>query len=166
MLQFDRFTPEGQRFLQQLQKLQQLEVVVGFHRGEQTALRRTGTGGSSTAETDIDIADVAMWNEFGTVHTPARPFYRDSIAKINEMLPAFWASELKRVMAGGSAEQSFQKLGVLAKGVIQDTILTGNYEPNKDATIARKGSSQPLIDTGRMRQSVNFVVKPIGGGGR
>ena len=36
-------------------------------------------------------------------------------------------------------------------------------EPNAPSTIRKKGSDKPLIDTGRLRQSVNYVIKPKGG---
>ena len=39
----------------------------------------------------------------------------------------------------------------------------GGFAPNAESTIKKKGSDQPLIDTGYMRQSVNYVVKRRGG---
>ena len=67
------------------------------------------------------------------------------------------------VSSGGSAEQALQQIGVVAKGLVQDEIVNGGFAPNAESTIKKKGSKQPLIDTGTMRQSVNFVVKRRGG---
>jgi len=33
------------------------------------------------------------------------------------------------------------------------------WEPDKPATIKRKGSARPLIDTGQLRKSITFVVR-------
>ena len=161
MIKLDRFTPRGQLFLRELAKLETLNVAVGFIAGETVALRRVGKGSKQVEETETDIADVAMWNEYGTDTIPARPFFRDSVKEINSILPAWWKNRLTKIMAGEEAEQSMNELGSMAVGKIQYTILKGSYEPNMPSTIARKGSSHPLIDTGRMRQSVHYVVLPI-----
>lgn len=63
------------------------------------------------------------------------------------------------ISSGGTAEQALNKLGVAAKGLVQEEIVNGGFAPNAESTIAKKGSEQPLIDTGYMRQSVNYVVK-------
>lgn len=57
----------------------------------------------------------------------------------------------------------FSSLGLMAKGLVQDEIVNGDFAPNAESTIQKKGSEQPLIDTGTMRQSVNFVIKRRGG---
>jgi hypothetical protein len=52
------------------------------------------------------------------------------------------------------------KLGVAYEGEMKNTFLVGQFTPNKPATIKRKGSSRPLIDTGHLRQSIiSKVVK-------
>ena len=67
---------------------------------------------------------------------------------------------------GGSsvywAEQILKELGLFQKDLMQNEIITGDFVPNAPSTIRRKGSSKPLIDTGRMRQAVNYVIKPKG----
>ena len=71
----DRITPEGQRFFRELAELKDLEVRVGFQRGD------------ASEEDGTDMCDVAAYNELGTDHIPARPFIRQSVddneSKIN-----------------------------------------------------------------------------------
>lgn len=55
-------TGEGRRFEQMLRELADREVRIGFQHGE------------ATEEDGTDICDIAMWNELGTEHIPARPF--------------------------------------------------------------------------------------------
>ena len=70
--------------------------------------------------------------------------------------------ELKRLAQGASAQDILEKIGVFQKGLIQRKIVDGTFEPNAPSTIRKKGSSRPLIDTGRMRQSVNFIIRRKG----
>lgn len=151
MIKLDYYTPKGRRFLNELGNLRKMEVLVGFLQGE------------NSDDNGVDIAEIATANEYGTAHIPPRPFMRMSISDINDRLPAFWKGELKRVMDGGTAENAMNRLGVMAKGVIQNKITTGGFAANAESTIAKKGSSKPLIETGRMRASVNYLVRKKGG---
>lgn len=60
-----------------------------------------------------------------------------------------------------SAAQAFGALGLVAQGLVQRKIKAGPWEPNAKATIRRKRSSKPLIDTGRMRNSITYRVAGI-----
>lgn len=146
----DRLTPEGKRFFAEIEKMKQLEVHVGFQAGK------------ATEEDGVDVANVAMWNELGTSRAPARPFLRMSADENESKIRAMCAQQLRNVTQGGNAEDSLKQIGVFQKGLIQEKIVTGSFTPNAPATVRKKGSSRPLIDTGRMRQSVNFVVRKKG----
>jgi hypothetical protein len=50
-------------------------------------------------------------------------------------------------------------IGMRVVGDIQDRISDGIPPPNSPITIARKGSSKPLIDSGQLRQSISFEVR-------
>ena len=65
-------------------------------------------------------------------------------------------------MNGIPAEKILKETGVFQVSLIQEKIENGSYEKNADATIERKGSDKPLIDTGRMRQSVHYVIEKKG----
>ena len=63
------------------------------------------------------------------------------------------------VLSGSSVYPEVNRIGLLYKGLIQ-RMIGSNMPPGlKPKTIARKGSSKSLIDTGRMRQSIDFEVK-------
>ena len=65
---------------------------------------------------------------------------------------------------GGTAEQSLKQIGVFGVGLVQEKIESGSYEPNAPSTIRKKKSDKPLIDTGKMRQSVKYVIRKKGSG--
>ena len=148
----ERVTPEGQRFERTLRELAGLEVRIGFQRGK--AREEDGT----------DICDVAAWNELGTSRSPARPFLRQSVENHLDEIAAFLESQKAALVQGADAERILNAVGTFQKGVIQREIIDGDFAPNAPSTIRRKGSSRPLIDTGRMRQSVSYVIRKKGDG--
>ena len=141
---WDRLTPEGEKFFRQIDELQDKEVFVGFQAGKVADDR------------GVDMAQIAMWNELGTSTAPSRPFLRKSVDEN--------AQQLKSITAGGTAEQSLKQIGVFGVGLVQEKIESGSYEPNAPSTIRRKKSDKPLIDTGKMRQSVKYVIRKKGSG--
>lgn len=143
----DRLTPEGKRFFAEIEKLKKVQVRIGFQHGD-------------SVEDGVDLADVAMWNELGTASTPSRPFLRKSVDENADKINSFAKAQLAQMAKGKSAEAVLKAIGVMQKGLVQEKIESGEYEPNAPATIAKKHSDKPLIDSGRMRQSVNFVIKP------
>ena len=68
------------------------------------------------------------------------------------------------LLQGKSAEQVLKEIGIFQKDLIQEKITEGSFTPNAASTVRKKGSNKPLIDTGRMRQSVNYVIKKKGSG--
>lgn len=75
---------------------------------------------------------------------------------------SFLQSQKRALISGASAEQVLKEIGIFQKDLIQDKIESGSFAPNAASTIRQKGSSKPLIDTGRMRQSVDYVIKAKG----
>jgi hypothetical protein len=160
----DKITADGKRFFKQIEELKKLQVRVGYQQGKAKARKRKP--GGTVADSDVDILDIAMWNELGTARAPARPFIRQSADRNKSAIEKFCADRLKKVTQGGTAEQALNAIGAMQKALIQDAISKSKEwaEPDADATVDRKGSDVPLIDTGRMLQSVNYVIVPKGGG--
>ncbi len=144
---FSDLTAEGKRYFQELNKLANLEIQVGFQSGQ------------SKYENGADVAEIAAYNEFGSSSTPPRPFMKQSFENHQSELQAGCDSVNKKLAEGGNAEEALKTLGTFAKGLVQEEIVSGGFAPNAESTVKQKGSSQPLIDTGRMRQSVNFIIK-------
>lgn len=150
---YDRLTPEGKKFYAELEKLKKLRVAIGYQQGQ------------GTSEDGVDMADIAMWNELGTSGAPSRPFLRKSVDENEEKIIVFGQLQAKRLTQGATAQEILTALGAMQKGLVQEKIVDGNYAPNAPSTIRKKGSDKPLIDTGRMRQSVNFVITEKEGSG-
>jgi len=142
-----KLTPEGKKFMAEINKLIESTIHVGFQAGE------------NAYEDGTDLVDVAAYNEFGSSDRPPRPFMKQSFENHEPELKQACAHAYQTVSTGGSAEQALKQLGVFARGLVQEEIVNGDFEPNAPSTIKKKGSEQPLIDTGFMRQNVNYVIK-------
>jgi hypothetical protein len=110
------------------------------------------------------LGEVATWNHYGTSTIPARPFIVGPIdAKQTEI-----RSLIERLVKGISlgkvgADQALDLLGQKLRDTCVSAINAREFEPNAESTIARKGSSTPLVDTGQLKGSITFEVRDSGG---
>jgi hypothetical protein len=124
-------------------------VKVGFLEGA------TYPGGDENA--GLPVAQVAFWNEFGTIKAPPRPFFRNAIAQHSPQWGPALGSALKQGSYG--ARKALTLMGTLIKDQVVQSIVDTNSPPLAPSTVARKGFDKPLIDTGVMQRSVDFVVE-------
>lgn len=145
-IEISNLTKEGKKYFNELKKLSKMEIRVGFQSGK--AKEENGT----------DLVEIAAFNELGSSNVPARPFMKQSFENHEDELQAACSKAIKTVSSGGSAEQALNQLGVTCKALVQMEIRDGKFVPNAESTIKKKKSDKPLIDTGTMRQSVQYVV--------
>ena len=131
-------------------------------KAEQARIKRVRVGVFSTAkyEDGTSVAEVAATNEFGDPDRgiPERPFFRQSVAIMEDELPDVLAGVIDpETMEVGVREGSL--VGAYAADVVQQRIVDLKEPPNSPLTIKIKGSSNPLIDTGHLRQSVTWEVE-------
>lgn len=130
----------------------------------------TGFPGEEQHDDGPTIAQVAAWNEFGVRgpggawRIPPRPFMRLTA----EQRGAEWTRRLTRrlgdVLRGTRDLVSVgSELGQIMRGHVQLQITTLSEPPNAASTLRQKAPrTNPLIDTGQMRQSVRYVVEVDG----
>lgn len=130
------------RIERELKKLMRGVTAVGFFSEDNTA-------------EGLFIASIAFWNEYGTKHIPSRPAIRNWLDSKRRKIAEFKKTLLNQIYDGFSnSDLALKRLGEFAQGEIKQSIINLKLPPNAPATIARKGSSNPLIDTGRMVASV------------
>lgn len=107
----------------------------------------------------VTVADVARWAEHG-IGQPQRRWLGGWIDANRDALLARMREESRAVLAGERTKpEALARLGLWIQGGIQQRIANGIEPPNAESTIARKGSSTPLIDKGQLRSSIaNRVV--------
>ncbi len=120
---------------------------------------------------DITNARLAGVHEFGaqiaigkaTVVVPERSFMRSTFDDNRDRYERAVIKLGRSVLAGAiTIEGALRILGERAASDIKRTIEKGIDPPNAESTIARKGSSKPLIDTGVMRNAISYVVHSRG----
>jgi phage gpG-like protein len=102
---------------------------------------------------------IAATHEFGAGNIPERSFLRVPLRANQDAYAAIFKRGLPQVISGQlTAGQIMEQVGARAAADSQEAISAGIAPPNAPSTIARKGSSKPLIDTGRLRQSITYEV--------
>lgn len=102
-------------------------------------------------------------HEFG-LGVPQRSFigaYADAnqqeiVARMGKAVAAGLAGK------GAGPRQNLEALALKCAGEVQGSIAAGIAPPNAPSTIAKKGSSTPLIDTGQLRSSITGKVEQGG----
>ena len=105
---------------------------------------------------NFNLASLAAVLEFGNDHIPSRPFLRQTLEENQEKYTALFVQWFDQ---GVPVAQIYERLAVMVQGDVQMNIVKGEWVANAKSTIRRKKSSKPLIDTGKMRQSVRGIVK-------
>ena len=106
-------------------------------------------------EQGSDLVIYAASNEFGTEKNPERSFLRSTVdEKKRKFIKFIDRQKINIVKSRISRNVALRRLGVFAESEVVKKINRGPFVPNKPSTIAKKGSSKPLIDTGRMRASI------------
>ena len=113
----------------------------------------------------MNIAEYAVYNEYGTKNIPARPFMR-TVAKEK---PKVWIGTMVGHIRNRAADpqawkDALGKAGEQMEKDIKNSIQNGSWTPNAPSTVAakaRKGKTEPdhpLIDTGQMLAAVRYEV--------
>lgn len=143
---------------------------VGFKGGEKLnkilayIAEKAGKGGllkvgfleGATYPDGTNVAQVAYWNEYGTVTSPPRPFFRQMIASKSPK----WGAALGKSLISSDydGEKALKLMGHGISDQLVTSIVQFSTPENAASTIAAKGFNDPLIDTGLMQRTVDFEV--------
>lgn len=125
-------------------------------------------GGSEPHDGDtkdpITLVELAAIHEFGAPEAgiPERSFLRSTFIDKRAQLEEFVAKLTQAVYKGRVApQQALGLLGEWASSQVRATIKSGPHipPPLKPATVARKGSTRPLVDTSQLANSVTYLVR-------
>lgn len=122
------------------------------------------------APTNLTVSALAAIHEFGGGNVPERSFIRSYFdgrgEQLRGMLGKLMETAMRAAIAAGrpitdaDRMRVLNRLGLKMQTDIQMRISAGDITPPLDPkTIARKGSSTPLIDTGQLRSSITYEVK-------
>ena len=115
------------------------------------------------ANSNMTVAKIGAINHFGADNIPARPWLDVGVASGKKE----YTRIIRNVVGnGGSLDDALDIVAPVAQAATQQYIIKLKTPANAPSTIKRKNSTNPLIDTGQMSQSVKakIVNKPIKGG--
>ena len=137
------------RFDRMKQATTGVKVVAGFIAGKSTP----------------DSIFKAYVSEFGSMTTgaissdreqsiPSRPFMYQSLPQMKQNISAALQGITTR-----NIKAKLDTVGDVMAIAIDESLNSGDFVPNTAYTIEKKGSSQPLVDTGEMRDNIRSEVQ-------
>lgn len=117
---------------------------------------------------NLSVAQVAQWQEEGNDKIPMRPFMRYYIMQLEKdnKLISELSPYINQIALGTmSWTQLYNKLGDELVSDLKQVIKEWSVPMNAPLTIELKGFNDPLIDTGKMLDSVEYQLgrKSLGG---
>ena len=114
-------------------------------------------------EARIRVAELALTHEYGSEkrNIPARPFMRETGKRERKTAKRLMVILLRLELQGGiNRRQLLGRMGVWYASEMKETIVAHShkFKPLSRATIARKGSTTPLLDTAGMKNAITSVV--------
>ena len=134
-------------------------TTVGIHQIDNDSYQ-----GEDGERKQITYAQIGHIHEFGLGNNPVRPWLSQGInATKKELIThAIWAGE--QILLGEmKIKKASLQLGEIAEGGIKSEMARSPspYKANSTATEERKGSNQPLIDTGGFRSRIKSQVNKL-----
>lgn len=136
--------------IKRLEKLKRLKIKAGILKV------------ATYPDTGMSVAQVAIWQEFGTSTIPPRPFMLNTVREKRK----FWLDGFGKLMQAYlegriTLDVIGDKMGVAMKTGILETIDSNVPPPNSRKTLARKikrGTANPttLVDSGTLRDSISY----------
>ena len=133
-----------------------LDQVLEFLRSKGTITTgvHASEGGSPYDDGATTVADIASAAEFGLAQ-PQRSWLRAWFDENKSEIESQLATQLRLAMSEGKPfEWAAERVALWMQADIQRRISRGIAPENHPETIARKGSSRPLVDTGLFRSSI------------
>jgi hypothetical protein len=119
---------------------------------------------AGSGKNGVSIAFYASCNEYGTYgnsewqNIPARPFMATTAYE-----KKMWKSAVKncviRIMDGAEVISELNDIGKTMKRDIKGNVGTNKFKPLAPSTIARKGHSIQLMDSGDLYDAIDYEVK-------
>jgi hypothetical protein len=107
----------------------------------------------------VSVAEVAKYNAEGTDRIPSRNFFTFHRDELRAVAREGAIAMVRQSNRGGDISPEITETGIRGAAVLRDAVTVLDFPPNAPATIARKGSDNPLIDTGLLRQSIEWRMK-------
>lgn len=118
------------------------------------------SGGSAVYSNGRSVAEVAAINEFGSRdgHTPARAFLRNALDGRDNFRPEI-REAIRSMGHGALPSEALAYVGEEAVRAVRESIVQFSTPKNADATVAKKGFNDPLIENRMLEGAVSYHVR-------
>jgi phage gpG-like protein len=124
---------------------------------------KVGVQGAGAARTTkgVSVVQYATENEFGTSSVPARSFIRSTVDDnkgFKEQIDKAFNDVLNQKDTPYAA---MARVGIIARDdiIAKINLTDARWRPLSPKTVKRKKSTKPLIDTGRLKQSITYAFE-------
>ncbi len=139
-------TKDGTADIVTVAAVQEFGAMIFQHPGEVTVYRKVKKDGS----THRSMGRLIL--------IPERSFIRATFDEKYDEIGEHAEAAVTAIINGTDVSKALTLTGQYIEGEIKRKIGSGPFTPNSPATIRKKKSSKPLIDTGHMRQSVRYEI--------
>lgn len=104
------------------------------------------------------VAMIAAIQNWGAPRAgiPPRPFFSNMIASKGPEWPAGIATQLR--LTNYDRRETLLRVGEGVAGQLRKSLIDTNSPPLAESTIARKGFTKPLVETGHMLNSIDYEI--------
>lgn len=140
--------------------LKNVDVLVGIQGAEAREKKKVKDSQGNVTTSNESAVMVAAVHEFGSEDgtIPERSYLRSTVKEQNNKYLRLFSKVVNKGIRE-RREPEFAKVGEQAVTDVKRKIRSRIPPALKAATIARKGSSSPLIDTGQLIGSITSVVR-------
>lgn len=138
--------------------------VVEVDRGMKETIARIGSIRGKWPDLKVglfgELAERALFNEFGTRTIPVRSFIRSTFDEERDNLTRFRDELIPKVLSGRlSIERALRMIGEYFALKVKEKIVLLDSPPNAPSTIRKKGFDDPLRETDAMLNGVEVRVE-------
>lgn len=138
------------QIIQSLKELRKYEIEVGIFGGQ---------GAEYVMIAAVHEFGVTIRKGSGSIVIPERSFLRSTFDEKQDEWVKFVKKQMEHLLnLRINARTLCERLGAKMVADIQEKLTDLDTPPNAPATIAQKGSSNPLIDSGGLRMRITYKV--------
>lgn len=117
----------------------------------------TGTPYSEVHELYVHEHGSPLWN------SPPRPVLEPALENSKDLISEQMKKAINAALDGGDVQIEIDKVGQIGENAAKDwfTNPENKWPVNSKETVKRKGSDNPLIDTGELRKSIKYVIRDV-----
>lgn len=100
---------------------------------------------------------------------PERPFLVPGIESAKDKIVSAMQAGAKKALSGDveAPEHALNKAGLIGQSAVKSKITDGPFKELSEVTLAKRRAKgrtgeKPLLDTGQLRQSITYAVRPKG----